>query len=136
MSLDDIPHPLVLFDGECAMCNRCVVWVLNRDTRGALYFTSNRSEVSQRLLNTFGLSGDESSSILVFNGERILARSDAVLFMMSLLPAPYSCARFLRCIPRFIRDSAYRLVAAVRYRVFGRVVKCSLLSEDQRRRLV
>jgi predicted DCC family thiol-disulfide oxidoreductase YuxK len=136
MSLDDIPRPLVLFDGECAMCNRWVVWALKRDPCGALHFTSNRSEVSQRLLAEFGVSGDESSSVLVFDGEGMLARSDAVIFTMSLLPVPYSWARFLRFIPRIIRDSVYRLVAAVRYRIFGRVVECALLSEDQRRRLI
>jgi predicted DCC family thiol-disulfide oxidoreductase YuxK len=136
MTLAEIPNPLVLFDGECAMCNRWVVWVLNRDTRAALYFTSNRSELAHKLLDQFDIRGDQASTVLVYDGTKIYRRSDAVLFVLKTLPAPYSWLQVLRLVPRFVRDWVYGCVALVRYRVFGRVSECALLSEDQRKRLV
>lgn len=136
MNSAEAPHPLVLFDGECAMCNRWVVWVLKRDKRKALYFTSNRSILAQRLLGSFDLQGDEKNTIFVFDGANMRSRSDAILSVLGVLPAPYSWLRVLRLVPRLIRDWMYDGVAMLRYRVFGRVSECALLSEDQRERLL
>jgi predicted DCC family thiol-disulfide oxidoreductase YuxK len=136
MNLEGMPSPLVLFDGECAMCNRWVVWVLSKDTDKKLRFASNSSEVARKLLGAFDSFGREHTSVLVFDGRHLLAESDAVLFTMSALPAPYSWLWYLRFVPRFVRDCAYCTVARLRYRVFGRVSECALLSEDQRKRLL
>lgn len=136
MTSADAPHPLVLFDGECAMCSRWVVWVLKRDKSKALYFTSNRSVLAQRLLGLFDLRGDEKNTIFVFDGANMRSRSEAILFVLGVLPAPYSWLRVMRLVPRFIRDWVYDGVAMLRYRVFGRVSECALLSEDQRKRLL
>ncbi len=118
------------------MCNRWVVWVLNRDAGKLLYFTSNRSELGQRIIESFDLRGVEKSTVLVFDGHKIFSRSEAILFVMGLLPAPYCWLRILKLVPRFLRDWGYNLVAALRYRVFGRVSECALLSDDQRKRLI
>ena len=136
MNLEEIPSPLVLFDGECAMCNRWVVWVLSKDPDKKLRFASNTSEIARKLLDAFDSFGREDASVLVFDGRRLLAESDAILFTMAALPAPCSWLWYLHFVPRFVRDFAYRAVARLRYRVFGRVSECALLSEDQRKRLL
>ena len=43
---------------------------------------------------------------------------------------------FLGLIPRPIRNWAYRLVARNRYRWFGKVDQCALLTEDEKARLL
>ncbi len=61
--------------------------------------------------------------ILVEEG-RCETQSQAVLAILSQLPAPWRWLRVLRWIPRRVRDSAYDLVARRRIRWFGRRSTC------------
>jgi predicted DCC family thiol-disulfide oxidoreductase YuxK len=70
-------------------------------------------------------------------GERILARSSAILALLRELPRPWpAVAVALGWIPRPLRDLAYRLVARWRYRICGRLETCPLPSARDRERFL
>ena len=58
--------------------------------------------------------------------ERLLARSDAILFILSQLGSVWKLSGVGRVLPRSIRDAVYKLVARNRYRVFGKHESCML----------
>jgi predicted DCC family thiol-disulfide oxidoreductase YuxK len=58
--------------------------------------------------------------------ERLLARSDAILFLLKQLGGVWQLAALGKILPRTIRDGIYGLVARNRYRVFGKYESCML----------
>ncbi len=64
--------------------------------------------------------------------ERLLARSDAILFLLKHLGGIWKLAAVGRILPRTIRDGIYGLVARNRYRVFGKSEACMLPSPESR----
>jgi predicted DCC family thiol-disulfide oxidoreductase YuxK len=58
--------------------------------------------------------------VLVEDG-RVRLRSKGILYSARHLRAPWRWAYMLRWLPAIAMDLGYRLVAATRYRLFGRV---------------
>ena len=135
-NLEDIPAPIVLFDGECSLCNRTVQFILRYDSARKLHLTPNSSSTALRVLEKFEVHSQQTSTIYFFDGENLYRESDAVLAILGNLPAPFRWGRVFWWCPRVLRDFAYRIVARTRYMVFGRTDNCALLSPSERERVI
>lgn len=110
-------RPLVIFDGECALCNGFVAWLIRHDARGAFLIAGSAGEVGRAAVLAAGLpDGITASTLVVWDG-RAYCRSDAVIRVARGLPWPWRAATALRAIPRPVRDAAYRAIAARRPRM-------------------
>lgn len=136
MPNDRISSPVVVFDGTCGFCSKVVLFVLKHDCRGELVFTANGSPFGSSLLKRHGLLEESRSTIIVVDGEQILFRSDAVLFIAAHLRQPYACLTVGRVVPRALRDLAYRGIAAIRHLLASPKDVCELLSPDQQARII
>lgn len=127
----------MLYDGVCGLCNRLVQFLLKRDRHDRFRFASLQSDFTAAVLRRHGLDPKDLDTVYVVEQypqptERLLARSDAVLFMLAQLGGVWGMAVVGRIIPRALRDLAYQLVARNRYRVFGKHESC-LLPDPQHR---
>lgn len=68
--------------------------------------------------------------------ERLLARSDAILFLLKHLGGIWQVAAVGKILPRPVRDGIYGLVARSRYRVFGKSESCILPAPKHRARFL
>jgi predicted DCC family thiol-disulfide oxidoreductase YuxK len=137
---------VVVFDGHCGLCNRAVRWLLRHDRRDRLRFVASESAAAAGLLARHGISASGlkpgPETILVVRefaqgGERVLARSEAVLALLREMPRPWpAVATALGWIPRPVRGLGYRLIARWRYRVWGRVESCPLPTANERQRFL
>lgn len=118
--------PIVFFDGVCNLCNGAVSFILDRDARGCLRFASLQSNFASQHLPALGKDPLELNSILVLVDGVLLSESDAVLRISDELCRPWRWLRYLRCLPRFLRDPLYRLIAKNRYRLFGKRESCRM----------
>jgi predicted DCC family thiol-disulfide oxidoreductase YuxK len=112
--------PILLFDGDCVLCDRSVRFIAARDTDAAFRFAALESPAGQRLLAAHGLADDRPDSVVLIEDGRAYLRSDAVLRAAARLGRPWRWGRGFLIVPRPLRDAAYRLVARLRYRLFGR----------------
>ena len=124
-------NPIVLYDGVCGLCNRLVKFLLKRDTNDRFRFASLQSDFANNLLTHHGLDPHDLDTVYVVQdygqpSERLLARSDAILFMLKQLGGVWKVAAVGRVLPRALRDALYRVVAHNRYRVFGKYESCML----------
>lgn len=127
-------EPLVLYDGECGLCDRSVRWILRHDARGRLRFAPLQGETVARLrAQIVGIPTDLASVVLVTDGQ-VYLRSKAAMHIAWHLRWPWRALYGLRWIPAFIADLPYRLVAALRYRLFGKKDACTLPSPEDRAR--
>ena len=126
------PHPILLYDGVCGLCNRFVQFILRRDRNAIFRFASQQSPIAARILTRHGANPTDLDTVyLVVNhelpDEYLLSRSDAVLFVLSQLGRLWrAVASLLQLLPKVLRDPAYNTVASHRYRIFGRFDVCTL----------
>ena len=124
-------NPLVLYDGVCGLCNRLVQFLLKRDKRDRFRFASLQSEFARALLTRHGVDPHDLDTVYVVTNheqpdETLLARSDAILYLLAELGGIWSLAGAGRVLPRGLRDAIYKIVARNRYRVFGKHESCML----------
>jgi predicted DCC family thiol-disulfide oxidoreductase YuxK len=123
MSASDPGGPVLFFDGECGLCNRVVRRLLARDRRGTLLFAPLQGPTAQAYLRTHGLPTHDLSS-LVFAPDGPagpglpLLRTDGVIAALRAT-GRNGLAAALAVVPRGLRDVGYKLVARLRYAVFG-----------------
>jgi predicted DCC family thiol-disulfide oxidoreductase YuxK len=131
-------NPIVLYDGVCGLCNRLTQFILKHDTHGRFLFASLQSDLAARLLKRHGRDAHDLDTVyLVIEyeqpGERLLERSDAVLYIGTQLGGIWSVAKAGWLLPKILRDAVYKVVARNRYRVFGKYETC-LLPEPKHRK--
>ncbi|MHB1327597.1 MAG: thiol-disulfide oxidoreductase DCC family protein [Gemmatimonadales bacterium] len=117
--------PVLLYDGHCALCNGWVRFLLRVDHHGPLRFAALSSRYGQALLAAHPEVAVPASIVLI-EGDRITARSTAVLRIFRYLGKGWKLLLIGYLIPREIRDSLYNVVAHWRYRLFGRYDRCPL----------
>jgi predicted DCC family thiol-disulfide oxidoreductase YuxK len=140
--MSSMAHPILLYDGVCGLCNRLNQFVLRRDLAGMFRFASLQSALAARILARHGADAADLDTVyVVVNPDRpdehLLARSDAVIFVLKRLGGFWRFMGFLlRLNPRFLRDWGYRIVARNRYRFFGRSETCFLPGPENRGRFL
>ncbi len=130
-------NPIVLYDGVCGLCNHLVQFLLKRDTHDRFRFASLQSEFANSLLTHHRVDPHDLDTVYVVKnygqpGQSLLARSDAILYMLTQLDGLWKLAGVGRVIPKAFRDAVYKIVARNRYRVFGKHESC-ILPEPQHR---
>ncbi len=127
--MPDPANPVLLYDGVCGLCNRLVRFVLKRDRRAHFRLASLQSNYAARILKSHGLNPGDLNTLYVVEeaGERVSARSDAVIFMLHQLGGRWHAVSVaLRLFPKPFRDWGYSVVARSRYRIFGQHETCPL----------
>ncbi len=110
---------MLLFDGVCHLCHRSVRFVLRHERGPVVLFAALQSDTGHALLRDLGLPAGYLDSLVLFEDGQVFTRSEAALRVTRHLRAPWSWARFLRILPRVLRDPVYDWIARHRYRWFG-----------------
>jgi predicted DCC family thiol-disulfide oxidoreductase YuxK len=129
-------HAVVIFDGECAFCNRWVDFLLRFDRRDVFRFAARQSASGALFWSRAGLPEGGVGSIVLAEDDSILTRSAAVLRMLSLLGFPFSLTAVFRLVPGALRDTAYDWIARNRLKWFGRRQVCRVPLPAERRRFL
>jgi predicted DCC family thiol-disulfide oxidoreductase YuxK len=132
-----MPSPVLLFDGECGLCNRVVQRILKADRRGTLRFASLQGRFAREVMAHHPeLSGVDSMAwvepIGDSAGERVFIRSEAAFRIADYLGFPWRAMTVARLIPHALRDRVYDWVARRRHRWFPRVPACSIPAAQSR----
>lgn len=81
------------------------------------------------------ISGDIDTVVYIEDG-RVHQRSRAFVRLARQLPYPWRALSWLWIVPRPLSDLAYRLVARLRYRLFGKFDTCKIPSPEERARFL
>jgi predicted DCC family thiol-disulfide oxidoreductase YuxK len=137
-----MPHPILLYDGVCGLCNRFVQFILRRDRNAIFRFASLQSALASRILTRHGADPNDLDTVyIVINhelpDEYLLSRSAASLFVLNQLGGIWRPAAFLlKLMPKSLRNAAYNTIARHRYRIFGRSDVCPMPRDQDRDRLL
>jgi predicted DCC family thiol-disulfide oxidoreductase YuxK len=130
----DDSRPLFVFDGTCVLCSGGASWIMRHDRHGRIALTAAQGELGRALYRHHAMEMDETYLFLA--GGRAYGMSEGYFRVAHELGGFWRAVALLRIVPRPIRDAAYRMLARNRYRWFGQVGTCALLTAEQRRRLL
>jgi predicted DCC family thiol-disulfide oxidoreductase YuxK len=138
---DHLGVHLLLYDGMCGLCSRVLQFVLEHDRRGVFSFAALQGETGRTMVGRWGGNPDELTTFYVCAhyrtaSPRVLARSDAALFIAREMGWPWKAFAAARVMPKVLRDAVYDLVARTRYRLFGRFDRCLVPRPEVRRRFI
>lgn len=127
---------IVVFDGQCLLCNGWVQFLLRHDRAQRIRFASIQSAVGQQLLARAGLQIEGLQTLLVVDGERSWQHTAAILRVLHALGWPWRLAWVGWLVPAPLRDGLYRWVARNRYRIWGRSATCMLPAPEHAARFL
>ena len=130
------PVTIIVFDGLCNLCSGSVQFVLRHNRRADLKFAPAQSARGSELLARHGFDPQQLETFVVLVDGRALVRSAAALEIARHLDWPWRALRWLRVLPRGVRDPLYNFIARNRYRWFGRRAQCLAPSASDRARFL
>ena len=126
---------IVVFDGVCNFCNRIVQIIIRHDSRCQIHFAAQQSEAGEKLIKELAIK-ESSNSVLFVKDGLVYYKSDAVIEIAKLLTGWPSIFKYGIIVPSFLRNAFYRLVAANRYKLFGKQAICMVPKEEDKDRFV
>lgn len=133
---ENIPQPLLLFDGVCNLCNSSVQFVINKDKQNKFTFASLQSDAVKEILLQFGETNLNLDSIILITDGEIYSKSSAILKASKLIGGFYSLSIIFYIIPKFIRDKMYDFVAKNRYKWYGKRKSCMIPTKELKSRFL
>lgn len=124
------PSLILVFDGQCLLCNGWVRFLLRHDQRGVFRFAAIQGRTGQALLQQSGLQVEGLQTLLLVDGTNSWQHTGAILRILHHLGWPWRAAWLGWLVPAVLRDALYRLVARHRYRIFGRTETCMVPLPD------
>ena len=137
-----MPRPVLLYDGECGLCNWIVRRLLRSDRAGRLNYAPLQSAPAQAYLQAQGLPLRDFDSLVfvpdwespVLQGYRM--RTDGALSAAAVVGGIWGVVAWLRILPIWLRDPCYKLVARTRYALFGEYQPKPLAKSEWERRFL
>lgn len=111
----------VLYDAGCGLCEAAVAFVSRKARPGRFAFAPLDSSEGRRLIADGPPPGE---TMILFDADGRHERSTAALRIAAHLRRPWSWLRWLRLVPRPLRDAAYDFVARRRINWFGPAPAC------------
>ncbi len=132
----DPKSPLLLYDGTCGLCHKSVKWLLHHERDHALRFAPLQGPTGDAMRAKYPNIPTSIDSVVLIANDRAYLRSKAFMHVAQHLRAPWRWAYAFRWMPGFVMDLGYRLVASLRYRIWGRADLCDLPSPENRKRFI
>ncbi|MEN9700039.1 MAG: hypothetical protein RLZZ301_1237 [Bacteroidota bacterium] len=128
-----LPNFVVVFDGECLLCNRFVQYLLANKNGKHLFFATNQALKPSLPLT---LQNTVQQTILVYQNGIWKQKSNAILAIAKELKGWHLILLIGYVLPRFLRDFLYDLVAKNRKKWFGTSQTCYIPSSEQTMRFL
>ena len=124
---------IIVFDGECMLCNNYIKFITRNDSKDYFRFISMQNKDALKRINLRKDMITNNESIILINHDSVKTKSTAVIYILSQLQFPYNLFKVLSVLPTNLLDYFYNFIATRRYKIFGKVDHCSAIysSEEQ-----
>ena len=126
---------ILFYDGDCALCNRCVQYVIEHEKGEELLFSSLQSDFAKQELAKYHYDFSQTGTMVLIKNGKAYFKSSAALILNKFFKAPYSWLYALIIFPKFFRDRIYDIVARNRKKWFKKEF-CFVPDEKLRKRFI
>ncbi len=117
---------IIIFDGECNLCNGVVGWLMKFAPIEIFEFIPFQSPRGQQILIHFSFPTERLETVILIDDNGPHTHSDGFLKIVSKIPRWKLVAALLAFVPRMIRDSIYNLASRNRVKWFGQSKSCTI----------
>lgn len=127
---------VILFDGVCNLCNSSVNWVIDHDKQQQFKFSALQSTFGKKKVADARLTENYLNTIVYIDEQATYTKADAVLRILKQIGGIYSLAVIFFVIPSLFRNYLYDIVAANRYKWFGKQDSCRVSTPELKARFI
>jgi len=117
---------IIIFDGECNLCNGVVGWLMQFAPKKLFHFIPFQSPRGQELLTQYGYSTEQLDTVILIDENGPHTHSDGFLRIISKIPKWERVASLFAFTPRMIRDGIYKTASRNRMKWFGQSTSCTI----------
>jgi predicted DCC family thiol-disulfide oxidoreductase YuxK len=128
----ELPPRIVLYDGVCGLCSAAVKFLVKRDRDRALRYAPLQGETAAQLRALHPRIPENLETVVFVENGRVHLRSKAFLHVSRYLTRPWRWGYWFRWMPAFLLDLGYRLIARIRYRIWGKKDQCEIPAPEER----
>ena len=133
---NNIPQPLLLFDGVCNLCNSSVQYVIKHDKKQKFKFASLQSDAATEILLQHNVKNSDLDSIILIHKDTLFDKSSAIIRLLKIMGGFNALAFIFIIIPKPIRDAVYDYVARNRYKWYGKKESCMIPTLELKNRFL
>ena len=126
---------IVLYDGECGLCNGTVRYIYAHDRDEQFLYCSLQSERGQTLLAERGVTDIQMDTFYYIENEQCFSKSGGALRVLAQLDSGWKWLAVFRFLPCGFRDWFYDRVARNRHEI-SKSVTCEMPSPELRARII
>jgi len=115
---------VILYDGNCGLCNRVMIFIMRRTRRDRFRFLSLQSAEAEKIITTDYRLKTVGDSVVYISGKEVFFHSTAVLKILRDMGGFISLLYAFIIVPVFIRDPVYRFIARHRRILNGNYDYC------------
>lgn len=109
---------IILFDGECNLCNSVVKFLIKHDKKKKFKFSSLQSEFGRNICIQYNMPTSGFETFLYLRNDTLHVKSTAALYMLRDLGFPFNILYGFMFVPRPLRDLVYMLISRNRHKLF------------------
>lgn len=111
-------NPILLYDGDCPLCNHSILFLIKTDTSEVLRYASLDSDKAQNLLGTKYDAILRNDAVTLLYEDQIYVETDAIIQSLRIINKWIWLVHLMQIIPRFLSNGIYRIVARNRSKLF------------------
>lgn len=109
---------ILFYDGDCALCNHSVQYVIKHEKNHDLLFAPLQSDLAAKELAKHNYDFNELNTLVLIKDGKAYFKSSGALTLNKFLKAPYSWLYAFMIVPGFIRNWVYDIIARNRKKWF------------------
>ncbi len=125
---------IIFFDGYCGLCNGFVDFIIKIDKNAVFKFSPLQSEFAKTKLSQSDV--EDLKSVIVLINNQTYRKAEAALKALAELGWPWKILLIFSLLPEKVLNLFYDLIAANRYRIFGKRETCRLPTPEERERFI
>ena len=118
-------NPILLFDGDCKICNFWVQFIQKRKPKNKFKYIPLESDKGQTNLTNFNVSSSIDSIVFIWNNKAYI-KSNAAFQILKQFNVWWRFLLIFWIVPRPIRDWGYDFIAKNRHRFFVTKKECEI----------
>lgn len=127
----DTNKKIILFDGECNLCDWSVQLLLRNDPKDIFRFASLQSKIGQNIQQKYNIDTNHMDSVILIDDiNRYKSKTSAVFSMTRSMGKLWPLFNIFWIVPKPIRDWVYTFITKRRYQWFGRRNTCNIMTND------
>ena len=124
---------IVLYDGDCGLCNRAIQILLQEDPSDLFRFVSQQADLGKSILAHIGYNTNTLDSLVVYQPNvAYYTQSQAVFYLCKHGSFKLKLLLVIQLFPKVMLDRVYNWIAINRHRWFGKNEHCMFPNERHR----